>query len=286
MSDIGSKSTSDSTERAIWGALDALRGRHRDPSEVVSTLQEQGINVEWRILARLSGRLEWESVPSEPLVDFMLATLSDAHGCRVFDPWANIGVLLSAVTEKIAPSSALGLIYQSAFLTIAECLAPTAVWRVGDLIDQLRVLQNDGQEFDVVVCAPPWGLKMAPNTRDVSDDKRLAKLTMDHRIIFESCKLLAGSGRALCFLPNQFLLASQANGVRTLLAEQGLHLWSVIALPQSWKPLASISGNLIEIRRGSPETIFVGRAAPESKNESCLRTSRIVGRDASPTSAH
>ena len=207
--------------REMWAVIDGVRGRRMDPAEVFSALKAKGIEVDWRTLARLGERLEWEQTPSEPLIEFVVRALEGLRGCRLLDPWANAGVLLAALTDATQPSSALGLVLQSPLLPVAEQLSPEAEWRVGDLVEQLDALKQQGREFDLVACASPWGLqKHGGGTGAV--DQRVAKLSVDHRVVLASCDLLSTSGRGYFFLPNQFLLAVKPDGIRSSSSREGM----------------------------------------------------------------
>ena len=130
------------TVHAMLGALGGARARDRWPSAFLPLLRERGIEVSWRVLAQLGGHLELERIPSQPFLEFMLAAVARFKGPRLLDPWADAGVLLSALTTEIEPSSALGLIREASLHEIAEAISHGTEWLVGDPVQLLIGLQR------------------------------------------------------------------------------------------------------------------------------------------------
>jgi hypothetical protein len=108
-----------------------------------------------------------------------------------------------------------------------------------------------------------------PRPGDPELGSRVAKLTLDQRLVLASCQLLTEKGKAFFLLPNSFLLRPDAE-IRSLLKERGLHIWSIIALPASWMGSSTLVGNVIEIRRVPTDLVLVAKASADSANESLI----------------
>ena len=255
---------------AAWKALDRHRDRGMNLPDVFALLQEEGLAPNWRTLARLSRRGVWEQVPTEAMADFISAVIGPNPGVRLLDPWAGSGILLAAVAIASAAGSCQGLMIQPGLRPLAQQLLPDATWEVGDPLSGLATLQEGPSRFDLVVSNPPWNYRPPSSVTPTDSDRRIAKLTMDQRLVLASCALLSDGGRAFFVLPNTFLLRP-GSIARALLKECGLHIWSVISLPPSWNSNTSIPVNLIEIRPRPVDEIFLAKASPDSSNAALLK---------------
>jgi N-6 DNA Methylase len=255
---------------AVWRALDRHHGRRMDLPDVFTFLQEEGLAPNWRTLARLSRHGVWEQVPTEAMADFISAVIGPNQGARLLDPWAGSGVLLAAVATASGAGSCRGFMTQSVLRSLAQQLLPDATWEVGDPLSGLAALQDGPSRFDLVVSNPPFGLRPSSSMTPADSDRRIAKFTMDQRLVLASATLLSDEGRAFFVLPDTFLL-KPGSGPRALLQEHGLHIWSVISLPASWNSNTSIPLNLVEIRPRPVDEIFLAKASPDSPNAALLK---------------
>lgn len=89
-------------EKVVWSLLDQTRDTTSlNISDIFLTLLKQGMTPSWKTFARLSrlGSLGG-SIPTEAMVEFIIALVGDNPKPRMFDPWSGAGVLLSAVATK------------------------------------------------------------------------------------------------------------------------------------------------------------------------------------------
>lgn len=235
---------------------------------LLAALQAEGLPATWRTVAQLGGRGMWEFVPSEAVVDLLGALIGNRPNARLLDPWAGPGVLIAGLAQATHSETSLGILNRADFDAIARELLPGASWRVGDPLVELSALHDQGSRFDLIASALPWGMR--PGSSAVPQtDKRIARLNLDEQLVLASCSLLAEDGRAFFVLPNAFLL-NREGSVQALLAERGLHIWSVVALPASWNPNTSIGGNVVEIRCSPTEELFAGKASADSPNSALI----------------
>jgi hypothetical protein len=258
---------------------DRDRGLKPSPSRLFEVLRADGVELDWKDLSDLGYLFDWQGIPTRSLVEFMSAVAGMSVGGSVFDPWANCGVLLAGVLGDHDSVVSAGIVVQPDHLPVAESLCPHCDFVQGMPLSHIRLLQDSGKQFDLIISAPPWGISPAEDYP--SEDNRLEKMQIDHRLVFESCKLLSPEGRAIFFLPNQILLDQRPNGLRKLLAEKNFHIWTVVALPPQYSKLTFERGNLIEIRRGKPSSLFVGKVSVNTENDSLLRNlgNRAAGKN-------
>lgn len=269
MSDSSDSKREIENASAVWRVAERVRERGMDLSSLLAALEQEGLSTSWRDVARLSGRGMWDYLPTEPAIDLLAALVGANRSYRLLDPWAGAGILLAGLAEVIGAESCSGLVNRPDLKLVAEHLLPDAVWRVGDSLAELVALREQESQFDVIVSAPPWGLRPHDATDAFGRDKRISRLSLDQQLVLASCSLLSDSGRAFFILPNAFLMKG-STGIRALLEERGFHIWSVIALPPSWNPATSLGGNVIEIRPVPVKEIFVARASPGSPNTALL----------------
>ena len=252
---------------------DGSRGWGTSPSEVIQTLLSEGNEISWRDITALSRYLDWDGIPSEQLVDFFALILSEEESDSILDPWSNCGVLLSGVLEKLSRSGSCGLLNNPSELLAAQHMSPSSEFLVGPSVGQIIDLQILNRTFDIVVSAPPWGIRNLVGVFP-SSEERVSKLQTDHRVVLESCRLLSEAGKGFFYLPDKFLRDSRPNSIRKILADNDLYVWGVISLPTQFRRHASVPGNLVEIRRGEPSDLFIGRWSLDADNAALLRNYR------------
>ena len=208
-------------------------------------------------------------MPSEAIVDFLSALVGSNPGSGLLDPWAGVGVLIAGLVESSAAESYLGILNRTDLGLIAHDLAPEAVWREGDWLLELRALRAQGSTFDLIASILPLGVRRNNAAESVAIDRRFPQLSLDLRIVSMSSSLLTSNGRAFFVLSDASLRTLEHLGP-LLIEVDGLHIWSVIALPASWNPTTSIGGNVVEIRRSVPEELFVAKASADTPNSALL----------------
>lgn len=242
------------------------KGGTFDVGRAIAMARQEGIEVTWRTIARLRDRSIAGLASTEQTIEFLTAVIGSSTGSTVLDPWAGAGVLLASFADRIDLSGSVGLVAREEELAVAEQLSGLVSWRLGYPLQSVETLVDEGRRFDLIVSTPPWGVRSPIRHQG---DPRVARLTIDAQIVLASCGLLADKGPAYFVVPNAFLIQME-RGLRALLAERGLYLWSSISLPPSWNPSASLAANLIEVRREPIENLFVAKASADSSNEALL----------------
>ena len=231
--------------------------------ELVGYLQKlQGgdSSLQWETVAQLAYVVPFY-LPSPEAVSFVVAIVGSTDGQRVLDPCSDYGVLLAALAGSGEPASLDGTILESRLLAVAEALAPSATWTHAEPVARVAELASSGRRFDLVVGVPRLGERRAPGPKG----DPMAGLTTDQRLVITGGMLLSDSGRAFFIVPDSFLL-SVGEKARTHLTADGLHVWSVISLPASWYPGASVRVSLLEVRPVKPIELFIGAALADSDN--------------------
>jgi hypothetical protein len=229
------------------------------PGEVVGQLATRGVPVDWGLVTALAAKLDWrEFVPEAELVDF-IAEIASAGDCTsLLDPWAGAGVLLAGVQERAGAREAIGIERHDEYVEVAKQLDSGIEWILEEPLAALDQMARAGRSVTTIVSTPPWGL--ARGTAFGHEDRRISALPMDDQVVLLASRLLMPEGRAFVFRSDAFLTDTRSASLRRLLAEHDIHPWSVVSTPPEWKPLAAAAGNVIELRRGAPESLFVAKA--------------------------
>ena len=133
---------------------------------------------------------------------------------------------------------------------LGERVAPSAEWRAGDPDDQLA---ETAGEFDLVVSAPPLGMRRASR-----HGAGATEVAFD--LLLGAAQRLTPNGAMVFLLSDAFFFRRDATRVRELLAAEGLHAEAAISVEGALRPHSDIAANLVFVtRRAADDRLFIGR---------------------------
>ncbi len=246
--------------------LDELRSSDRlDPKDLIEAAWAQGMSVRWQdLISILRHDTTGAILPPEFVLNFLDRLLSQHSIERALDPWANAGIMLTALLEQGVAKTGVGIVASAGDLFVAEAISGnlSAEWRLGNMAsgDDPPLIDS----FDLIVSIPPFNLPMRVEELEVSGSVVTVRDSASHLLILRSCLRLDDTGRAIFLVPNSFLTSRDENdSVLSRLPDFGLYLNTVLSLPEgTLTPWTNIPSNLIFISRNERSQLFVGRLDP------------------------
>jgi len=198
-----------------------------------------------------------------PFVTRFLSLYFAKKGAQnILHPWAGIGSLLTPIVKEAGIPAGVGTVHSKADMEIAQVLGEDTpiVWRLAESGKDA----SQAGEFDVVVCAPPLGLR--PVSEEIRSGSKTAQVrgSETNVIVLRGSSQLSSDGEAAFLLPNNFFFSQQAGGVREAMPAMGLHIGAIIALPAgAFAPLTAMELSLVFLSRSAADTVFVGQLSPD-----------------------
>lgn len=223
----------DPDARALWSALvSTVRN--------VADRQPQGL----------------ESVSPAGVADGVANLLGPLRAGRAFDPFCGLGSFLWAVGQRARGDGVnIELSGQEIGADISRLATAMGSFAPGQIRittgDSFQTVGQVDDQFDYVLSAPPFGLRLRP---DQAHTLPLPSRRSETAAIQLAANLLAPSGRAVLHLPNSWLFNGDAAEVRGLLSGE-LCVLAIIGLPAGAVPGSSIQSNLLvfDKRRSGPD---------------------------------
>lgn len=179
------------------------------------------------------------------------------------DPWAGIGLLVSALREASGASEALAITENTGEHTLGKVLVPQADWHLGD---PLLLLGKESKEFDLVASILPMGarshnpLKVTVGTGETIElNDELGNLLM-----VAACMRLSSSGVGLFVVTPSFFFRQAS--VFHRFTELGLGIEAALALPSgTFAPYTNTPAYLVVVRRNPSTRMFVAQLSADAK---------------------
>jgi len=257
------------TQQKLWNLLDAQRGREQiSVPLVIRTASEHGLALTPKDIWEVSGWVgkgggEWICPPL--VLDFIAALLSEHKVTSLIDPWVGYGTLLRTAVETSKPSRFIGGHPSHDSLDVARLVLPegeSGEYRIGGCEGAAL---GEGEEFDAVVCTPPFGVRSPPfsiDGQELRDDG-------GNELLLRAALRLAPTGISTFVVSPSFFFSKRANGVAANLSRFGLYLDAAFLLPSgTFRPLTNIESYVVVLRRGEPpESMFVAEAATSTAQQ-------------------
>jgi SAM-dependent methyltransferase len=254
----------------LWRELAQYRGKPIDYGLLRHALQHTGHALDWRsalvVGDMLSTHGEFALAPH--VIDFVAHYAKAREPQTIFDPFVRVPALLAAAVDFAHPERAVGYVRSPLMLQLAQDIdARTIEWRSDDFI---RREASATETFDLVVCAPPLGLRFD----EIEGDGDLALLEAAARV-------LAPGGEIVFLLGEGFNAIKRTERTRQALAERGLHQTAVVSVADA-SPQVAIPLQFVIFRHGDPlPGIFVARLTAQMDGRQVVRS--VVERRDAPT---
>lgn len=259
-----------------WQQADEFRSwpRRPDTLALVRNALAHDRRIDWRTLAAVSRYDQDSIVDPEVVAAFTLAYTTGRPPLRVLDPWAGLGVTLSALDAESRLASGVAYEINEAVHGLARELSRSQrmEWRLGDAALLLRESQS---EYDLVVGSPPIGLPTAHLA--LAEPQLDLRASATYTMLIQAARHVAPDGEMVVVLPEAFFGPANAK-VRAALAEVGMHPAASLALsPSAFATTVPLS--VVVLTRAKRDVLFTAQLDPAADVTAIVANLR-EGRDA------
>ena len=250
------------SDSILWEFTNQLRGKVR-PSQYLEEMINQGVEFSWRDIHPFVSRIsESDHTPPNFVVDFIVQFYEDINIINLLDPWSRYGVLLTALVKNRNSIMGTGIEIYDTTMNVAKAISANLPvdWVTGDSLENTQTLDS---EFDVVVSAPPFGLKRIKNDFNL-DRESIEVIDCENNIVLlEAMCKLNDSGEAVFIQPSNFAWGI-SNDVSSSLEKFNLFINAIVALPDnSYAPWTSIELNMFFLSRSKTDKVFISYLDPD-----------------------
>ncbi|MCY4085539.1 MAG: hypothetical protein OXG37_01280 [Actinomycetia bacterium] len=184
--------------------------------------------------------------PRRQVIEFIAQYAALRGARRILGPDVVSPSLLAAAADREGVERSLGLVRGQAVVELSQDLAaPGIEWRAGEPLSSVSAVQGS---FDLIVSAPPLGLCAPGRTHD-----------REYAILAQATPLLSPGGEIVFLLREGFNFEPGAQRFRDQLAESGLHVLSIVAVPDAFYS-TGIRAQLTFFSKGNrPRFLFVSQ---------------------------
>jgi hypothetical protein len=262
-----------------------------DFQQVLLEAKKQSVPFSWRDIDPVIRKTNRSDIPSVPnrVVDFIASYCHQVGGKTVFDPWANIGVLLLSLQEKMEVKST-AIMRRSEDIKIAELFDPKDIQWLLKIAEEDFVVAHD--RYDLIVSVPAFGLPHQQKSYKLPAGELQIKDSATYLLLLSACQHLSEKGKAIFLLPEGFYGRDQIDNVVNNLGEFGLYINAIVSLPpNTFQPATGVGTALFFISREETFELFIGHLSDEvneasllknlirRKNGSILETGQLVNRE-------
>lgn len=256
----------DEGPNALWNWLDSHRNEavHGNPYQRLRDAIDEGVDVGAKEASWYLQRARAiERVCSPAISDFIVEYLSDAPCSSVLDSWAGIGEVIVPLVDTYEPDTAIALERTSEQVEISKRLfeGRHIHWVAAS---PEHYLENQDRDFDVAICAPPWGMPKAKKTFPLDDGSLEISDEAGYLLLLQTMRLLSAEGTGFALVMPNFFWNKNKRCVRHNLERFGLSIEAALSLPSgSFSALTQIGGLLLVINHEPHEALFVGELRSE-----------------------
>lgn len=217
----------------------------------------RGIARDTRALAQVARISNSEIVDPSVVSDFAVAYMASQPPARTLDPWAGLGVTLSALSDAGHLESGLAIEADAEVFELGRALSrnDAVEWRLGDAS---TILAEPIGKFDLVVGSPPLGL--GPVHLKIAQPQLEFTASKTYTMLVQAALALRENGALIAVLPEAFFAAPNS-AVRTALATASVYPSAAVALPTRGFP-TSLPLSLVVMTHTPHEALFAGALSP------------------------
>ena len=239
--------------------------------QVLLEAKKQSIPFSWRDIDSIIRKTNQSDILSIPnrVIDFIASYCQQIGGETVLDPWANIGVLLLALQEKMQVKST-ALMRRLEDIQIAELFDPKDIqWHLKSNEQEIEISQN---QFDLIISVPAFGLPSQKKSYSLPEGTLQLQDSVTYLHMISACQQLSQKGKAVFLLPESFYGHDRMDSVINNLGEFGLHINAIISLPSNMlQPATSVNTALFFISREETSDLFIGHLSDVVDENSLLK---------------
>ena len=239
--------------------------------QVLLEAKKQSIPFSWRDIDPIIRKTNQSDILSIPnrVIDFIASYCQQIGGETALDPWANIGVLLLALQEKMQVKST-ALMRRLEDTQIAELFDPKDIqWYLKTNEQDMEIPQD---QFDLIISVPAFGLPSKHKNYYLHEGTLQLQDSATYLHMISACQQLSQKGKAVFLLPESFYGHDRMDSVINNLGEFGLHVNAIISLPSNiLQPATSINTALFFVSREETSDLFIGHLSDSVDENSLLR---------------
>ncbi len=269
------------SESALWKFLDQFKDDRQSsnyitekisisPNAVLETIAHSEFEISWdEIYPFLSPFRNSDFTLPNYVIDFLVKYILGNQIEKILCPWSGYGVIPTALKEKKAGKTIIGIDPDVRKISISEQISKKLEiqWEVGK---PLSILQGFKDEFDAIVSSPPVGLQRINYQLRTIDGELEIRDSETNIFVLEAARKLSETGEAIFVLPNNFPWERRGNAF-SLFRKFELYVHSIIALPKNViAPWSRIELNLIFINHKEPKKVFVSYLDPDKSFDDLL----------------
>lgn len=214
----------------FWRLADELRGTvdGRNPLAVLRVAAVRGLMPTWREQAEFAGEVGLaEAADPGVVATFLLALTDGDRPKRVLDPWAGLGITVSALEAegRVVGGTAIE-INQDVYEVIMALRQQSRIdWLLGDAAEVLPTLTAG---YDLVVGSPP--VNLPPTELSLGAGVAPLRASKSMTTLVQAARLLAPDGLLAIILPESWF-GPRHDAVRDALRDLDVYPSASIALP-------------------------------------------------------
>ena len=249
------------TARAVfWRLADELRGTldGRSPLSVLRVAAQRGLMPTWRHQADFAREVGLSEAADPAVVaDFLVALTEGDRPMRVLDPWAGLGITVSALEAagRVTGGTAIE-INKDVYEVIMTLRWDSRIeWLLGDAADVLTHLTPG---YDLVIGSPP--INLPPTTLTLEPGAAPIRASKSLTMVVQAARLLSPDGLLAVVLPESWF-APRNEAARRALAALGVYPSACLALPARGFP-ASFPMSLVLFDQRPHDNLFLAELDP------------------------
>ncbi|MGY1651776.1 hypothetical protein [Geodermatophilus sp. SYSU D01119] len=212
------------------------------------------------------------------VLDFLAQSARRLQTGSVLDPFAVSPLPMAAVAEAVpAARMACGAV-DTAVLDIGKVLTPHADWS----LDAAATLdQFDGQQFDLVLLTPPFGMRAQPHHREALPN--LPRPEVADFVLLKSLSMAAPGGRIIYHAPDNLFWRAEGR-VLAACAERGWHLTAAISVDRGFGSGVAVHSSLAVFEQQPTDQLFIARL--DERTSISTLTENLLARRPDPVNFH
>ncbi|MFC1481080.1 N-6 DNA methylase [Candidatus Neomarinimicrobiota bacterium] len=263
-------------QKEIWQVLDALRGSksiNEMLMELVKEFRSAGDPIradEYNSIAQKIGtRGDYFPFPVG-LAQFIAGLADELPHETILDPWSRSLSLPATISKSLSPKQFDSYVPNAETKELLQALDGGENINI-QVLDNIDEPVDHTQEYDLVISAPPFGLKAERKRFSIEDRSVEVHDSIELLHLLSACHSLSSKGTGYCLVFPNFFFNKRANNARRQMAELGLGISSAIHIPAgSFMPFTSIDTYLLVVRKQHQSEMFVGQYSENLKYQELL----------------
>lgn len=235
-------------------------------SDFIDFAHQQGHRIredDLKWLVEQDGRNMRTFVMPEWVVSFLRRYVRKLNPSSILDPSAGLGFSIAGVSKGIEANVTALVSLDSEYDIVTKTYEGSSIrWELVSQPNVFSWLGNQSAEFDVIVSAPPFGVRFQPQWHD-NGEKTGLRDDWSRLLLANASMKLSTNGVGIFLETASFFFNSR---VREHLANYNLYLNAALALAAgTFAPATGIPGNLVIVSHQKSDNLFVAELTDNDK---------------------